>query len=87
MAVKDVNIIIKKVAEELDMPTYEVVKIVSSIFGYVFDLVEGGTFEGFYMRGFGKFIVKPRRLEHLKKMEKEKRERELNGFEDPLDLS
>lgn len=84
----DANIIIEKVAKKLDLPRYEVSKIVNSLCGFIFDLMEEGEFEGFYMRYLGKFIVKPRRLETMKKKLKEKQERELENFEDdPLDFS
>jgi nucleoid DNA-binding protein len=84
----DTNIIIEKVAKKLDLPRYEVSKIVNSLCGYIFDLMEEGTFEGFYMRYLGKFIVKPKRLETMQKKLKEKQERELENFEeDPLDFS
>jgi hypothetical protein len=50
-------------------------------------MMEEGKWEGFYMRRLGKFIVKPNRLKKIKEKVKEKQERELKSFEDPLDIS
>jgi hypothetical protein len=83
----EINIIIDRVAEKLDIPRYEVSKIVTSLCGFIFDMMEEGKWEGFYMRRLGKFIVKPNRLKKIKEKVKEKQERELKSFEDPLDIS
>jgi nucleoid DNA-binding protein len=80
--------IIERVAEELEIPKHEVTKAINSTCGFIFDLMEEGAWEGFYMRYFGRFVVKPKRLEKIKEKVKEKMERELNSFDDdPLDLS
>jgi hypothetical protein len=83
----EINIIIDRVAGKLDIPRYEVSKIVTSLCGFIFDMMEEGKWEGFYMRRLGKFIVKPNRLKKIKEKVKEKQERELKSFEDPLDIS
>jgi hypothetical protein len=83
----EINIIIDRVAGKLDIPRYEVSKIVTSLCGFIFDVMEEGKWEGFYMRRLGKFIVKPNRLKKIKEKVKEKQERELKSFEDPLDIS
>lgn len=83
----EINIIIDRVAEKLDLPRYEVSKVVTSLCGFIFDIMEEGKFEGFYMRRLGKFIVKPNRLKKIKEKVREKMERELESFDDPLDFS
>jgi nucleoid DNA-binding protein len=84
----EINTIIDKVSEELNIPRYEVSKVITSLCGFIFDMMEEGNWEGFYMRGLGKFIVKPNRLEHIQQKTKEKMDRELNSFDNyHLDLS
>jgi hypothetical protein len=78
----EINIIIDRVAGKLDIPRYEVSKIVTSLCGFIFDMMEEGKWEGFYMRRLG-----PNRLKKIKEKVKEKQERELKSFEDPLDIS
>lgn len=79
---RDKDLIVQKVADKLEIPRYEVMKVINSMFGYMFEMIEAGHFFGFYMRYLGKFIVKPKRFETAMKKFEEKRERELDSFKD-----
>jgi hypothetical protein len=61
----DYNIVVKRVAKKLGIPEYKVWEIVHFICRYIADTMEEGRWSGFYMRYFGKFVVKPKRLEHM----------------------
>jgi nucleoid DNA-binding protein len=80
----DYNAVIKRVAKKMDIPEYKVWEVVHSVCRFITKEIESGNWDGFYMRFFGKFVVKPKRLEYMqakieKMIEKAK--------EDPLNLT
>lgn len=81
------NKTVEAVAERLGIQKHEVYKAINSVCGYIFDIMEEGSNDGFYMRYLGRFVIKETRLAKMKDKLKEKIDRELKSFEDdPLDL-
>ena len=84
MKKSDYNLVVKKVAKDLDIPEYRVWEVAHSVCKYAASIMEEGNWGGFYMRFFGKLVVKPARLRYMqekidKMIEKSK--------EDPLNLT
>ena len=80
----DYNIVVKRVAKKLNLPEYRVWEVVHAVCSSISKTIEEGKWQGFYMRFFGKLVVKPKRLEYMqakidKMIEKAK--------EDPLNLT
>ena len=84
MASQDYNKVVKRVAKKLDLPEYKVWEVVHSVCRFIAKTMEAGKWEGFYMRFFGKFIVKPRRLEHMQAKLQNMIEK---AKEDPLNIT
>lgn len=84
MAKNDYNIVVKRVAERLDMPEYKVWEVVHSVCRSISKTMEAGEWQGFYMRFFGKFVVKPKRLEHMQAKLQDMLEK---AKEDPLNIT
>lgn len=82
MATKDNNLIVKRTAQELGIPEYEVWDVVRSVFQYIATMIESGTWEGFHLRGLGKLYVNPKRITARKLTEENKLIRQLKEEED-----
>jgi hypothetical protein len=80
----DYNNVVKQVAQELGIPEYKVWEVVHSVCKYIAMTIEAGKWEGFYMRFFGKFVVKPKRLEYMQEKLQKMLEK---AQEDPLNLT
>jgi hypothetical protein len=80
----DYNTVVKRVAKKLGMPEYRVWEVVHSVCKSISMTMEEGKWEGFYMRFFGKFVVKPKRLEYMQS----KIDKMIEGAkDDPLNLT
>ena len=59
---------LKRAAEKAEIPEYRMQNIVDSFFAVLANDIESENFKGVLCRNLGKFVFKPKRVEHIQKL-------------------